>query len=103
MNDSRFSSELGRALKGIRARTGMTQQKVARRLGVKRPTVAKLESGWRSSPKLSTVMRYLRVCGATLSELKEFVDNLPESSLRVNNRNRLASTDPGCSLSSTGN
>lgn len=53
------------ALARMRHRLGLTQREVARRMGVKQPTISELENE-ASDPRLSTIYRYARAVDAVV-------------------------------------
>jgi transcriptional regulator with XRE-family HTH domain len=75
--DAFFTPEMGRRLRELRLRKGLTQVEVARRMGLKgkggKGAVFALESARSVRPYLDTITRYLNACGALFSE---FYDTL---------------------------
>jgi DNA-binding XRE family transcriptional regulator len=75
MNDPMFKSEydaleedfaLFDELIKARNRAGLTQEKVARRMGTRTPAVARIESGGgkrKHSPSIATLRKYAEACG----------------------------------------
>jgi len=67
-----FTPEMGKRLRELRQKKGLTQSEVAIRLGLKsrggKVFVYALEAGKVGRPYLDTVVRYLKVCGALMGE-----------------------------------
>jgi hypothetical protein len=63
---------VGRALRELRLRRGLTQQQVAARLGTVQPEVSKLER--RRDTRLSTVRSYVAAVGGRLRMTARFAD-----------------------------
>lgn len=70
-SEIRSASDLGRVVRAMRLRAGMTQDEVASMAGISRDYVAKIEGG-RSSSILEHQLRILRRMGARISV--SFVD-----------------------------
>lgn len=62
----RSSADIGRAIAGIRASSGLTQQDVAETIGLSRDYVSHIEGG-RSVRLLEHMLRILRRLGATVT------------------------------------
>jgi len=60
--------ELGEAIREARSHVGLTQESLARRIGVARMTVSRLERG--EDVSVSTAIEGLRACGLTLATTK---------------------------------
>ena len=60
-------------LKAYREAAGLTQEQLARRVGVRRETVVHLENG-RYNPSLKLAMDIARVLSATVEDLFAFSD-----------------------------
>lgn len=60
-------------LKAYREAAGLTQEQLARRVGVRRETVVHLENG-RYNPSLKLAMDIARVLSATVEDLFAFTD-----------------------------
>ena len=60
-------------LKTYREAAGLTQEQLARRVGVRRETVVHLENG-RYNPSLKLAMDIARVLSATVEDLFAFTD-----------------------------
>jgi transcriptional regulator with XRE-family HTH domain len=56
-------------LKEARERAGLTQEAVARRIGVATSQISQVESGRRSDPYFSTVAKIAGACGVSLDAL----------------------------------
>ena len=54
-------SELGRRLKALRRRAGLSQTRLAKLSGVQRPTISYLESGAQSSTSVGNLVKLSRV------------------------------------------
>ena len=67
-----FTTEMGAGLRQLRKRRGLTQAELAHRMGLGYRSgwsfVARLERGKFREPRLSTIVRYLKACGALMSE-----------------------------------
>jgi transcriptional regulator with XRE-family HTH domain len=81
-----------RLLRTARTRARLTQRALAERAGVPQPVIARIESG-ASRPRIDTVDRVLRACGAELTlrpRLGEGVDRTAmREMLRLTPRRRL--------------
>jgi len=64
-------SRLGRRVKMLRERAGMSQQQLADLSGVSRATIAGLESGTRANLLLDSAAKLARVLNVTLDRLVE--------------------------------
>jgi len=69
---------LGRALRELRHKAGMTQEQVAEQLGADATLVSRIERGTRGV-RWHTLQRFLRVLGADLHELARAVDSSKNS------------------------
>lgn len=58
-------------LKTLRISRGLTQVELAKKLGMKQPSLARLENGAVTNPTLDTVRRLARVLKCTVVELVE--------------------------------
>ena len=58
-------------LKAMRTARGLTQVELARKLKVKQPFVAQLESGAKPNPSLETLRRLAKALKVTVAELVE--------------------------------
>jgi len=58
-------------LKTLRISRGLTQVELAKKLGIKQPSLARLENGAVTNPTLDTVRRLARVLKCTVVELVE--------------------------------
>jgi HTH-type transcriptional regulator/antitoxin HipB len=65
---------LGRALRALRNRAGMTQEQVAEQLGSDATFVSRIERGLRGV-RWPTLQRFLRVYGGNLHDLADAVDD----------------------------
>jgi transcriptional regulator with XRE-family HTH domain len=80
-----FSPEMARELKSLRERAGLSQGELARRMGLAgvdaKSYVSRLERGAINRPYLDTIVNYLHVCGARMSDfgmLLDRIEPLPE-------------------------
>ena len=64
---------LGRALRELRVRAGLTQEQLAERLGAHPTFVGRVERGQRGV-RWNTAMRFLRALGADLRQLADAFD-----------------------------
>jgi HTH-type transcriptional regulator/antitoxin HipB len=64
---------VGRALRELRKRTGLTQEQVAERMGTSSTYLSRLEAGQRDI-RLSTILRLLDALGADLHRLADVID-----------------------------
>ena len=55
------SKKLGKSIKKLRNRKGISQEVLARRAGLKLSNVAKLEGGFNANPTLATLLSIARV------------------------------------------
>jgi HTH-type transcriptional regulator/antitoxin HipB len=62
----RSAADLGRAIAGVRAKRGLTQQRLAEQAGVERSYLARIEAG-ASTLALERALRMLRRMGATVT------------------------------------
>lgn len=62
------SEKLGKNLKRIRTKRGITQGDIARSLGVSRGFVSNIENG-KTNPTLATIARLANAVGASTDEL----------------------------------
>ncbi|MCR4263257.1 MAG: helix-turn-helix domain-containing protein [Candidatus Roizmanbacteria bacterium] len=62
------SEKLGKNLKRIRTKKGITQGDIARSLGVSRGFVSNIENG-KTNPTLATIARLANAIGASTDEL----------------------------------
>jgi transcriptional regulator with XRE-family HTH domain len=60
---------LGTRLKALRQRAGFTQQKLANEAGLSMSQVTAMEYGYRSDPKLSTLLALAKALHCSLDEL----------------------------------
>jgi transcriptional regulator with XRE-family HTH domain len=65
------STTLGKAIQRARERAGMTQAALAKALGVPQGVVARLETGGRPDPRLSTVLAVANALGVSIDALVE--------------------------------
>jgi DNA-binding XRE family transcriptional regulator len=68
-----------RLLQDLRSRREITQNEIADRLGIKQPTVSKIER--RADVNLSTLRRYVEALGGTLQVTARFADGTVEVKL----------------------
>jgi HTH-type transcriptional regulator/antitoxin HipB len=64
---------VGRALRELRKRAGLTQEQVAERMGTSSTYLSRLEAGQRDI-RLSTVLRLLDALGADLRQLADAIE-----------------------------
>jgi transcriptional regulator with XRE-family HTH domain len=79
-----FTAEMGRRLRDLRQKKGLSEDQVAERMGLRGKgrwnLIARLEHGRVADPHLSTITFYLRACGALFSEFYDVltrVQHLP--------------------------
>jgi transcriptional regulator with XRE-family HTH domain len=72
------SASLGTAIQRARKRAGMTQAALAKALGVPQGVVARLETGGRPDPRLSTIVAVARALGVSLDVLVADAGLLPK-------------------------
>lgn len=60
---------LGRVLRNLRAAKGWTQEQLAKKAGMTRAYVAKLETGGKRNPSLAILQRLARALGVPVGEL----------------------------------
>ncbi|MGH2730786.1 MAG: helix-turn-helix domain-containing protein [Actinomycetota bacterium] len=72
----------GRLIREARRRAGLSQARLAERLGTKQPVVARWETGERS-PTLETVTKAVRACGFDLDPQLSERDPGEEASLHL--------------------
>ena len=84
--------EIGTKLKNARAKSGLTQEKVAEEIGVSRQSMSNWENG-RSYPDIISVIKLSDLYSVSLDELlkedKKMIDHLDESTNTVKSRRRL--------------
>lgn len=66
--DAEEAKRVGRRLRSLRERRGLSQKDVAKSLGMKAPQLAKIESG-EQDLRLSTLRSVLRILGATFNDI----------------------------------
>jgi transcriptional regulator with XRE-family HTH domain len=75
-----FTKEMAKKLKEIRERSRLTQQEVAKELGLKakygQSFIARLENGLIKNPSLKTILDFLRACGASWTEFFKELDTI---------------------------
>ena len=71
---SSTSTILGRSLRALRIRAGLTQAQVAAKAGVDGPYLSRVESGERDL-RWSTVLKLLNAIGADLHQLADEIDH----------------------------
>jgi HTH-type transcriptional regulator/antitoxin HipB len=64
---------VGRALRELRKRAGLTQEQVAARMGTSSTYLSRLEAGQRDI-RFSTILRLLDAVGADLHQLADAID-----------------------------
>ncbi len=74
----KFKPELGRRLRELRARAGLTQQMLAVAMGSQRKgnhtVVSRLENGRMANPGIGLVADYLRACRAGFADIQDVLD-----------------------------
>jgi transcriptional regulator with XRE-family HTH domain len=78
---SQASSTLGRSLRVLRKRAGLTQAQVAAKAGVDGPYLSRVESGERDL-RWSTVLKLLDAIGADLRQLADAMDGQSQTPKR---------------------
>src|SRR5262245_15764520 len=73
---------LGRALRGLRDRAGITQEQLAARLAIDPTYVSQVERG-RRGVRWHTVLRFLRALQATLGDLATEIEQHHHSSSKT--------------------
>ena len=66
-------TDIGDALRTLRARTGLTQQELAARAEITAPYLSRVEGGWRDI-RWSTLQRLLAALGADMRQLADVID-----------------------------
>ncbi len=91
-DDSAIAQELGRRLKDLRQKAGLTQAGLAKLAGgsLDQALVSRLESGLHTNPTLSVVADYLRACRARFSEIADLLDEYASQPLPVEKAGREA-------------
>ncbi len=69
------SQRIGRLIRGLKRKKGMTREEVSRRLGVGDRTLDNYLNG-SSSFKLGTLLRFAEICKVKLSDILEDTDKL---------------------------
>lgn len=69
MTDRKGIPPIGRHLRRLRRERGFSQEELARRAGVDRGAIAKIETGQRTSPSIGTLMPLASALGVSLEEL----------------------------------
>jgi transcriptional regulator with XRE-family HTH domain len=72
-NDENGQYALGRALRGLRQRAGMTQEELGVRIGIDPTYISRVEGG-RINLRWGTLQRFLRALDATHAELAAEVE-----------------------------
>ena len=62
---------LGAVVRRLRRQRDLTQESLARRVGIAQPTLSQIESGARVNPSLAIVKRLARALGVPVGELLE--------------------------------
>ena len=88
----RMSKELGRRLRDLRARAGLTQTELAKLAGRgwDHALVSRLEAGRHANPGLGLVADYLRACRAGFADLADLLDAYTAKPRPVEQRGRQA-------------
>ena len=75
-----FTPEVGARLRAVREKVGMNKGEVAARMGLsgkgRHNLITRLETGKVTDPHLSTITRYLRVCGAQFFEFYDLLTRI---------------------------
>lgn len=74
---ARSSASLGQAIQKAREHAGMTQAVLAKALGVPQGVVARLETGGRPDPRLSTVVAVAKALSISIDQLLTEAGLLP--------------------------
>jgi transcriptional regulator with XRE-family HTH domain len=69
MRAAKKRNAVGAAIRRVRVKAGMSQERLARRVGVTTNTVWRLENDPVANPRLETLRAIARALGVTLSEL----------------------------------
>lgn len=64
------SEKLGQNLKRIRTEKGISQNKIARTLGIDRAFISNIENG-KTNPTLATIVKLAKAIGVSIGELME--------------------------------
>ena len=92
----KFKPELGRRLRELRIRAGLTQQMLAVAMGSQRKgnhtVVSRLENGRMANPGIGLVADYLRACRAGFADIQDVLDRYTsrQSVVEVETRKALA-------------
>jgi len=70
MDEALFRTDLGKRLRRARVAAGLTQQTLANRSGVSRPSIANIESG-RQGTDVSVLLRLADTCGVSVGYLAD--------------------------------
>lgn len=62
-------SNIGAKIKRLRVKRGLTQEQLAKRAGVIRVTIARIEAGMRKTPALSTRKKLAKALDVPITEL----------------------------------
>ncbi len=63
------AKRLGRMLKALRERKGLTQMKLAKKAKLAQSYIAKIESGVKQNPSLTILQRLAKALGVPVTEL----------------------------------
>lgn len=72
----KIAKKLADRLRELRVRAGLKQADVARKSGIARPNVVRLETGRHHVPSVESVVRYCRAIGAQPSEVFSVLDEV---------------------------
>ena len=88
----RMSEDLGKRLKGLRERAGLTQAELAELAGADwdQALVSRLETVEHSNPTLGLVADYLRTCRASFADIADLLDAYTSKPRPVEQRGRRA-------------
>lgn len=64
-----MSSSIGKNIKKFRLQIGISQDSLSKRAGLAFHTIAKIESGYTTSPKIETLQRISKALDVSLDEL----------------------------------
>jgi len=78
-SDENGQGALGRALRGLRQRAGITQEELGARVGIDPTYISRVEGG-RINLRWGTLQRFLRALDATLADLAAEVEQQAQRS-----------------------
>lgn len=77
-DENLFYNELGNNILSIRTKKGISQDDLAKKIGLSRPSIANIEKG-KQRPSIYTIMQIIEILGVEIKDL------LPESEQSHNN------------------